>query len=128
MEEEGVRKGEDLHAYIDIMDPRWGDRSKEDVCSLIQQINGANIVKGDGTVIMSVLPEDIPLRITTGVHRLYAFCSYLVDHWDEIEGENPPLNSPPEDCPFAVGLRKTPAEILAQENACWIVTLEYIRE
>jgi hypothetical protein len=127
MDQDGVRKGEDLHAYIDVEDPLWGDRTQDDAMLLIKAINDQNHVAGDGTVVMSVLPEDVPLRITTGLHRLHAFCSYLVDHWGEIRDVKPPLDPPPTDCAFAEGLRKPAAEILAQDDARWIVTLEYIR-
>ena len=126
MEEEGVCKGEDLHAYIDIEDPLWGDCSKDKAIALLNDISNHNQVTGTGTVIMSVLPEDIPLRITTRLHCLHAYCSYLVDHWSEINEVKPPLDPPPKDCPFAEGLRKSATEILAQDNTCWIMTIKYI--
>ena len=124
---EEVRKGEDLHAYIDVKDPLW-DRSEAEAISLLKCIDDHNKVEGDGTVVISVLPKDVPLRITTGLHRLHAYCSYLVDNWSSIEHVKPPLNPPPIDCAFAEGLRKSPAKILAQDDASWIVTIEYIRK
>jgi len=127
MGEDGVRRGQDLHAYIDIKDPLWGDRSHKDTMEMIRCINAQNRVEG-GTATISVLPEDIPVRITTGLHRLYAYSGYLVDHWSTISDPKPPLESVPSECPFANGLRKPAAEILAQDEASWIVTIEYIRK
>jgi len=128
MESEGVRKGEDIHRYIDIQDPAWGDRGQDETISLLDRIDAENKVIGDGRVAIGVLPEDIPLRITNGRHRLTAFCQYLVGHWDDISDHELPLASNPTECPFANGLSKSPAEVLAQEDASWIVKIEYIRE
>lgn len=129
MEVEGVRKSEDLYAYIDVDDPLWGARSKAEGMALMHQIEHQNRVEGDGSVIMSILPMDVPLKITTGLHRLHAYCSYIVDNWDKIENVKPPID--PDTiigCSFAEGLRKPAAEILAQDCACWIVAIEYIRK
>jgi hypothetical protein len=127
MGEEGARRGQDLHAYLDIKDPLWGDRSYDETMELIKCINAQNRVEG-GTATISVLPEDIPVRITTGLHRLYAYSGYLVENWSTIKNPKPPLESVHKECPFADGLRKPAAEILAQDEASWIVTIEYIRK
>jgi hypothetical protein len=127
MQEEEVHKGDVLHGYIDVHDQAWS-RSKEETISLLDELQSVNKLNGDGTVAVGVLPEDIPIRISNGSHRLYAFCAYLVEGWDRIPTIQPPLQSPIIDKPFAEDLGKTPAEILAQDDAWWLVSVEYIRK
>ena len=40
----------------------------------------------------------------------------------------PPLNQPPTDQPFAENLGKSAAEILAQDDAWWLVSVDYIHK
>lgn len=127
--DEGVRKSEDLHAYIDVKDPLWRGRSEIDGTKLISSIQSTNKVEGDGTITMSILPDNVPLRITTGLHRLRAYCSWIVDHWDDIKAVREPLDEDSvKDCTFAKGLGKSAGQILAQDRACWIVMIEYIHK
>jgi len=128
MESQGVRKGDALHVYIDVNDEAWGKRSDAEAIALLDKMKSETKLKGDGNVIMGVLPPGVPLRVSNGQHRLHAYCRYFVDHWKDIESVKPPLNPPPVECPFAEGLSKTPAEILAQDDAYWIVIVEFIRE
>ena len=128
MEEEGVRKGEILHGYIDVEDPAWGGRSEAEALALMDAMDSQNKLNGDGKVVVGVLPEDIPIRLSNGTHRLHAYCRYIVDHWDDIKNVRPPLNQPPTDRPFAENLGKSAAEILAQDDAWWLVSVEYIRK
>lgn len=128
MESEGVRKGEDIHGYIDVQNPAWGNRPQDEIISLLRQIDSQNKVNDDGTVVIAVLPEGIPLKITNGCHRLHALCGFLDENWNQILNRKPPLDSTPENCPFANGLSRPSAEILAQDEACWVVRIEYIRE
>jgi hypothetical protein len=129
MEEEGVRKGDVIHGYIDVDDSTWGNRSEADSIALIDKIDDHSKLLHDGRVVVGVLPADIPIRISNGNHRLYAFCKYLAERLDlnQIENAKPPLESPPIGRPFAEGLSRSSAEILAQDDAWWLVSIEYIR-
>ena len=127
MESEGVRKGDAVHAYIDVADPAWENRDQSETISLLFEMSCRTKLTGDGKVRMSVLPTNIPLRLTNGAHRLYAYCSYLVGRWSDISNVREPLESPLTDCPWAENLGKSPAEILAQDDAFWVVSVEYIR-
>jgi hypothetical protein len=128
MEEEGVRKGDVLHGYIDVDDPAWQGRSQAEILRMIDEIDSCNELKGDGSVIVGVLPADVPIRISNGNHRLHAFCRYIAQHWDRIQNPKPSLEPPPTDRPFAENLSKSAAEILAQDDAWWLVSIEYIRK
>ena len=127
MQEEGVLKGDIMHGYIDVDDPAW-NRNQGDTIDLFDRLEACNRLTGDGTMTRAVLPNDVPIRISNGSHRLYAFCSHLVEHWDEIQNVKPPLQSRVVDKPFAEDLGKTVAEILAQDDAWWLVSIEYIRK
>lgn len=126
--EEEVRKGEVIHAYIDVEHKDWGTRTEGDVISLLNDMNTKTRLSSFGKVSIGVLPPDIHLQVCNGQHRLHAYCRYMVDHWDEIKHEKPALNPLPTNCSFAQGLAKSPAKILAQDDAYWIVNIEYIRE
>ena len=128
MEVKGVCKGKDIHAYIDTWDPAWGSCTQANTILLLNHINAQNTAWGNGKVTIGVLPEDIPLRITNRLHHLHAFCRYLADHWGDIEIHKPPLDSLLMDCSFADDLSKPSTKILAQDNACWIVKIEYIHK
>jgi hypothetical protein len=128
MEIEGVRKGDFIHAYIDVEDKEWGNRGKDETILLLNQLASETRLKGDGEAIIPILPAEFPLRISNGLHRLHAYCMYLVSHWDSISNVRKPLDPPPTGCRFAEGLSKTPAEILAQDEAFWLVNIEYVRK
>lgn len=127
MQEDAVHKGDVLHGYIDVHDPAWS-RSRDDTIKLLDDLQSINQINDYGMVAVGVLPQDIPIRISNGSHRLYAFCSYLVEGWHRIKTIRPPLQTPIIDKPFAEDLGKTAAEILAQDDAWWLVSVEYIRE
>jgi hypothetical protein len=127
MENRGANKAHVIHAYIDVSDERTLP-SRQEIIDILEQMNSVSKPKGGENVTIGVLPKHIQLRVTNGQHRLYAYCKYLVDHWGLIENERPPLDPPPTGCLFAEGLRKSAAEILAQDDACWFVNVEYIRE
>lgn len=128
MQEEGVRKGEVLHGYIDVEDPAWGGRSQDDAIALFKHIESHNKLLSGGRVVVGVLPKDIPIRITNGNHRLYAFSRHLAASLDQTDNANPPLNSPSIDRPFAENLSRSSGEILAHDDAWWLVSIEYIRK
>jgi hypothetical protein len=128
MDEEGVRRGDAVHAYIDVADEGWGNRSKEDAIELLNALGPQTKPDSCETVLIGVLPKDIHLHLSNGQHRLFAYCQYMVEHWNDIKNVKPALDPPPTNCHFAEGLSKTPAEILAQDMAEWIVNVEYIRE
>jgi hypothetical protein len=128
MDDVGVLKGDVVHGTIDVHDPLWGNRSEEEAVKLIKNINAQMVLKGDGKVIMGVLPDGIPVRMLNGQHRFHALCRWIVARWDALPNLRPPLDPPPQDCPWAEGLSKSPAEILAQDEACWVLSLEYTRK
>ena len=128
MEEEGVCKGEILHGYIDVEDPAWGGHSEAEVLALMDAMNSQNKLNSDGKVVVGVLPKDILIWLSNGTHCLHAYCRYIVDHWGNIKNVRPPLNQPPTDQPFAKNLGKSAAEILAQDDTWWLVSVEYIHK
>ena len=126
IETEGICRGEDIHAYINTRHLAWGNHMQEQVILLFNELDALNKTLGDGNVEITILPNDIPLRIVNGNHCLHAFCRYFVDHWSEISLLKPPLVSVPMECPFANDLGRPPAEVFAQVDACWIAKIEYI--
>jgi len=129
MENQGVNKAHVIHAYIDVSNERTS-ASTDEIKAILEQMDSISKPKGGENVTIGILPGHIQLRVTNGQHRLHAYCKYLVEHWDRIENERRPLDPPPAptEFPFAEGLRKSAAEILAQDEACWFVNVEYIRE
>ena len=129
MEEEGIHKGEVIHGYIDVDDPDW-DLDQADAVQLMDNIQRHNKLTGDGDIDVGWLPKGITIRISNGSHRLYAYCQYLADHWEELF-PNPNTTLPEKevkDKPFADGLVKGAGDILAQDIAYWLVIVEYIRK
>lgn len=80
-------------------------------------------LKGDGRVIVGVLPEDVPIQISNGNHCLHTFCRYIAEHWDCIKNAKPSLEPPLTW--HAENLSKSAAEILAQGDSWWLVSIEY---
>ena len=132
MQRQGVRKGEHLYGYIDVHDEAWGNRSESDAVALFEDIKSHNKNKGGGLVSVGILPKNIPVRISDGSHRLYAFSRHLVETWDDIQDPKPPLEFTKADRkvdrPFPENLGKSLEEIFAQDTAWWFVRLAYIRK
>ena len=129
MKKLGVNKARVINVYIDVLDGGTS-ASRDQIEGLFEHMNSLSKPNGGDDIMIGILPDHIRLRVTNGQHRLFAYCKYLVDRWDQIENKRPPLDPPPAptDCLFAEALIKSAAEILAQDDAYWFVNVEYIRE
>jgi len=127
MENQGANKAHVIHAYINVLDERTS-ASRHKIVDILEQMNSISKPKGGENITIGILPNHIQLQVTNGQHHLYAYCRYLIEHWDLIKNERLPLDPPLTGFPFAEGLRKSTAEILVQDEACWFINVEYIHE
>jgi hypothetical protein len=66
MDEEGVHRGDVVHAYIDVADEGWGNRSKEDAIELLNALGPQTKPDSCETVLIGILPKDIRLHPSQG--------------------------------------------------------------
>jgi hypothetical protein len=122
-------KGRVSQKYREVLE-RWKKAIllQEDAIKLLSALGPQTKPNSCETVLIGILPKDIHLHLSNGQHHLFAYCQYMVEHWNSIKNVKPALDPPPTNCHFTEGLSKTPAEILAQDMAEWIVNVEYIHE
>jgi hypothetical protein len=116
MEEEGVHRGNAVHAYINVADEGWGNRSKEDAIKLLNALGPQTKPDSCETVLIGVLPKDIRLHLSNGQHHLFAYCQYMVEHWNDIKNVKPALDPPP---PTATSLRGYPRPLQKSSPRTW---------